>query len=679
MNINITSSKGVDIQKNMIGLFFEDINYAADGGLYAEYIENRSFEFLDARGDKNNYSQIYDGGYGWSAYPEYETGAIMNYLTENPLNDVNPHYLRFTSGSTQNGFTNKSYDGILLKKGEEYKVTFYARAVDFSGNIKIFVEKDGDIYAASECIDISAVNGESVNHILNEPSSEGMTTLGQWNKYDITLTADKSVRHGKFVIELSEQGTVDFDFISMIPKDAVLGIFRKDLVELLEELNPGFIRFPGGCIIEGNDLANRYQWKKSIGDVTKRKANWNRWAVHENNEANNFTGQYRYYNQTLGIGYYEYFLLCEYIGSKALPVVNVGLACQYQSDELVKITNSEFKVFIEDALDLIEFANGSVDTTWGAVRAQMGHPKPFDLELIGIGNEQWQTERVDFFERYALFEQAIHERYPEMKLIGSAGPDVTTEKYTAAWDYHYKMAKEKPNFAYAVDEHYYVQPEWFYEHIDFYDNYPRNVKVFSGEYAAHPAGITDPTMRNNWMGALSEAAFLTGIERNADVVVLASYAPLLARIGYVQWSPDMIWFNDESAYATPSYYVQKLYANNMGDYTLKSSICKEDNKIDEKIYQTVSYDLKNKDLIIKILNASNQDQVLKFQFDKAFEFASKMKIITLRSNELLDYNSIECPNKVEPIETEIDFSATEAFVLKRNTFVVIRINSLIAD
>lgn len=660
MNMNITSKKGVDIQKNMIGLFFEDINYAADGGLYAEYIENRSFEFLDARGEKNNYFQIYDGGYGWSAYPEDETGAVMDYLIDNPLNDVNPHYLRFTSSPNQKGFSNKAYDGIILKKGEEYTVTFYARAVDFAGYIKVFVEKDGDNFASGD---------------IGLSDHTRKVALGQWNKYQVTLTAEKSVRHGKFIIELSEPGTVDFDFISMIPKSAVLGVFRKDLALLLEELRPGFVRFPGGCIIEGNDLANRYQWKKSIGDVTKRKANWNRWAVHGNNEDNNFKSEYRYYNQTLGIGYYEYFLLCEHIGAKPLPVVNVGLACQYQSDELVQITDSEFKAFVQDALDLIEFANGSIDTIWGAVRADMGHPKPFDLELIGIGNEQWQTDRVDFFQRYEIFEQAIHKHYPEMKLIGSAGPDVNSDKYTAAWDYHYKMAKEKPDFAYAVDEHYYVKPEWFYEHVDFYDNYPRNVKVFSGEYAAHPADIADPTMKNNWMGALSEAAFLTGIERNADVVVLASYAPLFARIGYVQWSPDMIWFDDEQAYVTPSYYVQKLYANNMGDYTLQSSICKEN----EKIYQTVSYDVANKELIIKLVNATEQDEVVNFQFEGAFELASKMKVTTLRSDDLSDYNSIKCANKVEPIETEMEFSATEAFSLKRNTFVVIRINSTIIN
>lgn len=647
MNLHITSNKGVEINEGMMGLFFEDINYAADGGLYAELIENRSFEFLDSRGDKNKYYQIYDGGYGWSAYPEGEEDALMQYLNEESLNEVNPHYLRFVTGVKQKGFTNKAYDGINLKKGDNYKISFYARCIDYNGIIKVSVKKKEEIALYGE-VELKKENG--------------------WHQYTLTLTAKQSVRKGTFIIELSEDGTVDFDIISMMPEEAVLGIFRKDLVELLVELRPGFIRFPGGCIIEGNDLNNRYQWKKSVGPIEMRKANWNRWAVHGNNEENNFTGKFKYYNQTLGIGYYEYFLLCEYIGAKALPVINVGLACQYQSDELVLITDENFKEYIQDALDLIEFANGGIDTKWGSLRAEMGHEKPFHLEFLGIGNEQWQTERVDFFERYELFEKAIHEKYPDMKLIGSAGPNVTSKEYKMAWDYHYEKAKTNANYAYAVDEHYYVKPEWFYENVHFYDNYPRDVKVFSGEYAAHPEGIKEVEKRNNWGGALAEAAFLTGVERNADVVILASYAPLLARIGYVQWSPDMIWFDDEKAYGTPSYYVQKLYACNMGDYTLHSNFEEEE----EYVYQTVSYNEKERELIIKLVNASEEAKKIYISFDDKDLHAVKVSITELHSLNKEDCNSIEVPDRIVPEEktATLDDSCYE---IGASTFSVIRV------
>ena len=256
-------------------------------------------------------------------------------------------------------------------------------------------------------------------------------------------------------------------------------MFRKDLFELLKGLHPGFLRFPGGCIIEGNTLENRYRWKESVGPAEERRSNFNRWAVHETNEENGWHTQYSHYNQTLGIGYYEYFLLCELIGAKPLPVLNVGLACQYQSYELVEMDEPEFQEFVQDALDLIEFANGPADSRWGSVRARMGHPEPFGMTMVGIGNEQWQTDKIDFFARYRAFEEAIHAKYPDMKLIGSAGPDITSERYELAWDFYKKEVPAKENFCYAVDEHYYVKPEWFYEHTDFYDGYPRDCLLYT--------------------------------------------------------------------------------------------------------------------------------------------------------------------------------------------------------
>lgn len=577
MNINITNQVGAAINKNMIGLFFEDINYGLDGGLYAEMIENRSFEFVEAKGVKDKYEVDFDGLYGWSAYPQTEQGATLSIQTSNPQNLINPHYLEFTAVENQLAFTNKAYDGICMKQNLSYQVSFYAKAEEYTGAIEVLIEKDSDIIA-------SAVVTTNVGK--------------EWVRYSASFVAKEDVTNANFIISLNKAGTVCFDFVSMIPSDAVLGIFRRDLVELLKDMKPGFLRFPGGCIIEGNTLDNRYQWKKSVGKMEERKSNWNRWAVHDNTDQK-LVSQYSHYNQTLGIGYFEYFLLCEYLGAKPLPVINVGLACQYQSSELVTIEDPSFQEYIEDALDLIEFANGPIDSKWGLLRMQMGHAEPFNLTMIGIGNEQWETEKVDFFKRYELFEHAIHQQYPEIQLIGSAGPDVRTKRYDLAWDY-YRQTK-KDNYVYAVDEHYYMEPDWFIKNVDFYDNYPRDIKVFAGEYAAHVGwGMNRPEL-NNWKAALSEAAFLTGIERNADVVELASYAPLFARLGYTQWSTDMIWFDGERSYGSPSYHVHKMYSLNMGTNLIK--VQHDHNEIP----YSVLYDNEEQAIIIKLANVTEQD------------------------------------------------------------------------
>ncbi|MGN0504934.1 MAG: alpha-L-arabinofuranosidase C-terminal domain-containing protein [Lachnospiraceae bacterium] len=667
MKLQILNKKGVDIHEGMMGLFFEDINYGADGGLYAEMIENRSFEFLRATGVNNAYTQEYDGGYGWSKYPENCPFAAMEYHTTSPLTEENPHYLHFRSMRPECGFTNKAYDGIFLKKGERYRIRFYANTLNYHGLLKIRVLKEGDSFLGADVAlggqTTGSYSAESVSHELADVT---VTDCHDgWKRYELVLTAQATVRAASFVMLLAGAGEVEFDCISMMPESAVCGVFRKDLAELLKSLKPGFLRFPGGCIIEGNDLNNRYQWKKSVGDITKRKANWNRWSVHGNGKENNYTGKYTHYNQTLGIGYYEYFLLCEYLGAKALPVVNVGLACQYQSDELVQVEDPRFQEFIEDALDLIEFANGGTDTTWGALRAEMGHPAPFGLELIGIGNEQWETERVDFFRRYTLFEEAIHAKYPDIKLIGSAGPDVHTERYEAAWNFYHIAAKEKADFTYAVDEHYYMPPEWFLANTHFYDEYPRDVKVFSGEYAAHPKRTGGVRSGNTLEGALSEAAFLTGVERNADVVIMASYAPLLARVGYVQWAPDMIWFDSETAYGTPSYYVQKMYSLNMGSYTLPIEA-----ELPDKVYASASYDVKSEEVILKLVNASAES----LTFTPEIEGVSiETAVVTsLGGDDIYAYNTIETPKKVAEQETVLNAEECRNIVLPAHTFAVYR-------
>lgn len=607
MKLKLEKTKGSKINEGMIGLFFEDINYAADGGLYAEMIENRSFEFYDCYGDKGDYYVKHDPGYGWSpaqgnggngACGEKEAhnktdGGKLEYVMGSPLYRENPHYLRFTATEPGQGFRNQAYSGIFLEKGKEYRVSFYARQADYEGKFRVSVEKDGKAYAQASA-DCRSVPKDAWR---------------KWIRYGLTLKAEETVKGGAFVLSLEKAGTVEFDFISMMPADAVAGIFRKDIFERLKELHPGFLRFPGGCIIEGNTLENRYRWKESVGIPERRKANFSRWSLHGTNAENGWHTEYAHYNQTLGIGYYEYFLLCEMIGAKPLPVLNVGLACQYQSYELVEVDAPEFQEFLQDALDLIEFANGSPETKWGGLRARMGHPEPFGMTMAGIGNEQWETEQVDFFRRYQIFEKAIHEKYPEIRLIGSAGPDITSGHYRDAWKFYREAATGKPDFCYAVDEHYYVKPEWFYDHIDFYDNYPRDVRVFAGEYAVHPVGGLNHPGANMLSGALAEAAFLTGIEKNADVVILASYAPLFARIGFAQWAPNMIWFDETETYPTASYYVQKMYGENMGT-VLVPMHGQEKELRKERVYVSLSFDEKAGEYIVKAVNASEETKTL---------------------------------------------------------------------
>ncbi len=681
MELKINADRCAKIMPDMIGLFFEDINYAADGGLYAEMIENRSFEFVRAAGDARDYFFEYDGLYGWGVFPagdnavygmaqdvpcgtslsDPEASITLRAVQGSPLSEENPHYLRVTAEKADSGFCNQGYGGIALKQGLDYHLTFFARCVSYRGSFCAKVVKDGKC-CASAVVSCEDHCGETFNY---------------FRKYRMTLHALEDVTGALFVLLLTEPGTVEFDFISLFPADAVAGIFRRDLFDALKALKPGFMRFPGGCIVEGNTLSNRYRYKDSLTEPWNRRNNWNRWAVHGNCKENGFCGQYSHYNQTLGLGYYEYFLLCECIGAAPLPVMNVGFACQYQSTEQVAINSPEFAAFVQDALDLIEFANGGTDTKWGAVRGKMGHPQPFGLTLLGIGNEQWQTQRADFFERYSAFETAVHNVYPDIRLIGSAGPDITSERYTAAWDF-YRRHADQPDFVYAVDEHYYVRPEWLYEHVDFYDEYPRDIKVFAGEYAAHPASGMNRPDTNTLEGALAEAAFLTNLERNADVVVMASYAPLFARLDYAQWSPDMIWFDAVDVYPTASYYVQQLYSCNMGDVTLDTQ-GQEKEAAKEGLYYSVSYSEKENEVIVKIVNSNDGARAVRLRPDDAFAAHKnyRARTLTAAGDSLPDHGlpgsgraAHRLPEAVSV--TDSDGAVSEEILLPEKSFTVVR-------
>lgn len=630
MIIKIKDQVDKVINRNAIGLFFEDINYGLDGGLHAEMLENRAFEFVEAYGGDKIYHTRPAGMYGWYPYPKEDAASRVKLSEACPRSDKHPHYLVVRGEQPGASFSNKAYDGIYMQAGTEYIVTIYAKADTYKGAITVSV-REGGVTIVSHAITVAG--GDS------------------WEQYTVTFTASQTVTKGDFVITLEKEGEVCFDYISMLPATAVLGLFRADLVEKMRQLKPGFLRFPGGCVVEGANLANRYRWKDSIGALEERVPNWNRWAVHDNIYPEGEKIRYSYYNQTLGIGFYELFLLSEYLGAKPLPILSTGIACQFQSEEKVDLQHEDFLEYIQDALDLIEFANGDAGTNWGRKRIEMGHPQPFGLELLGIGNEQWETEQIDFYDRYRLFEQEIHKKYPQIKLIGTSGPDITSEKYTSAWDFYYAELEKNPNFVYAVDEHYYMSPEWFQNNVHFYDNYSRKIKVFAGEYAAHAGnGMNRPEL-NHWGAALSEAAFMIGLEQNGDLIEYASYAPLLARKGYAQWSPDLIWFDGVNSYGTPSYYVQVLFSELRGDHIIKTEAMTETmaetmTEMDvEEIHSSVTASAETNTVYIKIVNTKPVKESITLELDFMVEELGELIVMTGGAEEV---NSLEEPYCVTP-------------------------------
>lgn len=633
MKLKVTRKKGAPIPKEWIGLFIEDINYAIDGGLYAELLENRNFESIEVFGGKDkDYFVKEDGLYAWSIYPS--NGKVqLSIVQGSPVSEKNPHYLRVENKQENGGFSNRAYSGVFMRPGIKYHISFYARSVEYEGKLKVAIVK------------------EQKSLVESSVTVKSRDDFGwrKWIQYELELCVEEEIHNADFVVLLENQGVMEFDHVSMIPEDAIFGIFRKDLAEQLRDLQPGFLRFPGGCVVEGATLANRYRFKDTLGCREERRYNWNRWALHKNNEENGYHSKYAHYGQTYGIGFYEYFLLCEYLGAKPLPVLGVGIACQFQSHEKVELEAPEIYEYIQDYLDLIEFANGGTDTKWGAIRAKMGHKAPFGLEMVGVGNEQWENEESRFFERYRLFEREIHKVYPEIKLIGTSGPELDSPRFYAAWKF-YQEQEDQENFVYAVDEHYYTKPEWFFSHIDYFDHVSRKTKIFFGEYAAHPVGCVGMSKaeENNLEGALAEAAFLTGMARNSDVVIMTCYAPLLARIGYTQWNPDLIWFDEKGVYRTPNYYVQQMFAKNLGDYNIEIESWEEE----EKLPCQISYDKKTQELILKFVNSSAEESCVELSFDSNWRISDCcIKEILLCGEQLLDSNTME-NEKIQPIEKE---------------------------
>lgn len=508
------------VSPTLHGVFFEDINYGADGGLYAELVQNRSFEHAERE-------------YAWGRVNRGGDGDF-SIETARPIHAKNPHYAHLTVRDPGKGFgfANYGYGGIVVRTGETYLVSLRVR---------------GKFQAASgNAAPLQAVLEDETGRPLGACRLEGVTP--EWTKLEGSITATGPTTQGRLVVLVGSAGEVDCDVVSLFPAhtfhDRRNGV-RADLAQMLADLKPGFIRFPGGCIVEGMDLPNRYQWKDSIGDIAERPENWNRWQDAIRNQT-----APQYY-QTYGLGFFEYFQLCEDLGCAPVPILNCGMACQYQSKQLVPL--DQLDPYVQDALDLIEFANGPATSPWGARRAAMGHPEPFGLKYLGVGNEQWGE---DYFARYAVFQAALKAKHPEVQLISTSGPGVDDASWKLAWD---KFHTGTP--ADIVDEHYYRPPQWFLENATRYDGASRQgPRVFAGEFAAQDRNRR-PTLR----AAIAEAAFMTGLVRNSDVIAMSSYAPLFAKADAYQWQPDMIWFDNTRVYGTASYYVQQLFSRNRCD------------------------------------------------------------------------------------------------------------------
>jgi alpha-N-arabinofuranosidase len=620
------------VEPTMWGVFFEDINLGADGGIYAELVKNRSFEF-------------YRPMMGWKVLGKPLTEGDFLVMNRQQTNTNNPRFLHVTLHNNKKGsigLNNEGFRNMGIKNNLGYSFsTMYRQS---SPQVKMFVElvnEKGD-----------NIGGAS---ITTTAGSEEWKTVNA--KFNATATAEKATMN----IWFEGDGTIDLDMISLFPGDTWKnrpGGMRADMIQMLADMKPGFIRFPGGCIVEGFDLSQRYQWKKTIGPIDERQLIVNRW---------NFEFAHRPtpdYFQTFGLGFFEYFQLAEDIGAEPLPILNAGMACQFNTAELVPL--SQLDPYIQDALDLIEFANGDVTTHWGKVRADMGHPAPFNMKLLGIGNENWGPQYV---ERLKLFTKAIKAKYPNIKLITSSGTDPNGERFD------YLNGELRKMNADIIDEHFYRRPEWFLQNAARYDNYDRNgSKVFAGEYAAQSDKTVSVNNKNNWQTAIAEAAFMTGMERNADVVCMASYAPLFAHAEGWQWTPDMIWVDNLNIYGTPNYYVQKLFSLNKGTNVVPLLENNKPLEGQDSIYASATIDKSTKELILKIVNISANAMIRNIRVDGVKKLDKNAALTILTADELTDINSFSQPYKVRPKEQELKLKGKKLSVpLAPYSLTVVRV------
>ena len=607
LDINL-KKVGAPVQKTMYGIFFEDINFAADGGLYAELVKNRSFEFPQ------------DPLQGWKAFGHVE-------VREDGPFDRCPHYVRLIDPGHAHkwtGLDNEGFFGIGVKAGETYRFSVWARVPD----------------GGSSDLRIELVNTASMGENQFLCQKELRISGSEWKQYEVILSPDTTLPKSVLRIFLvGDRKTTDLEHISLFPTDTWMGHrngMRKDLAQALYDLHPGVFRFPGGCIVEGADLATRYNWKNTVGPVENRPINENRWE---------YTFPHRFYPdyfQSYGLGFFEFFQLSEEIGSEPLPILSCGLACQFQNDDpAAHVPVEELQPYIQDALDLIEFANGPVTSTWGKVRADMGHPAPFNLKFIGIGNEQWDAIYPEHLEPFV---KAIRAAYPDIKIVGTSGPDSEGKQFDYLWPEMKRLGAD------LVDEHFYRPYDWFLAQGARYDNYDRKgPKVFAGEYACHAKG----RKYNHFYASLLEAAFMTSLERNADIVHMATYAPLFAHVEGWQWRPDLIWYDNLRSMRTASWHVQQLYGQYKGRnaLTLTMDGANVTGAEGQKgLFASAVLD-ENK-VYVKVINTSEQPQAVEFNFTglKKKESLKGAGCVKLASDLLYEDNTLDEPDRIAPVK-----------------------------
>ena len=618
MDVN-TNKLGAPVQPTMYGIFFEDINYAADGGLYAEMVKNRSFEFPQHL-------------MGWRAFGNFDVED------EGGPFDRNPHYVRLKYSGHSDKFTgleNEGFFGIGVMKEASYRFSLWARCPE----------------GGKSTLEVSFVDNATMGEDQRFATINVEISGKEWKKYTATLTSPRTDPKAALRLFLmGDKATTDVEHISLFPTDTWKGRengMRRDLAQALCDMHPGVFRFPGGCIVEGTDLESRYQWKNSVGPVENRPLNENRW---------HYTFGHRFYPdyfQSYGLGFFEFFQLCEDFGSEPLPVISCGLACQFQNPDPTKkgvhAAVDDLDDYIQDALDLVEFANGPVSSKWGKVRADMGHPEPFNLKYLGVGNEQWDYDEAHggygpvFTERLKKFSDAIRAKYPTLKLIGTTGPN------SEGWDFDLLQPRMKQLKVDLYDEHYYRNEEWFLTHGLRYDSYDRKgPRVFAGEYACHGA---NGKKWNHFETSLYEAAHMTGIERNADIVHMATYAPLFAHVEGWQWRPDAIWFDNLRSFRSVSYYVQQLFAMNKGTNVLSLTMQKQPvagQPGQDGLFASSVYDSQTGEVIIKVVNTSDAPQPITLNL-QGVNGATEAQTVTLHSNNMDGENTLDRPDLIIPV------------------------------
>ena len=623
VNIQVEGSNSKKISDMLIGVFFEDINYAADGGLYAELVQNRDFEY--SPGDKKGRDET------WNSYKAWQVeGSDISFLidTISPIHPNNPHYAILKTEKIGSGLSNEGFDGIAIQAGQQYNFSAFIANPD-KRNKNVLVR-------------LVSKNEE----ILGEASIA--VSSASWKKYKANINVKKTCPDSRLAIFPQTEGILHLDMISLFPQNTFKNRpngLRADLAQTIADIHPRFMRFPGGCVAHGDGIENIYRWKNTIGPLESRKPQRNLWGYH----------------QTAGLGYFEYFQFCEDIGAEPLPVIAAGVPCQNSSTggagQQGGIPMCEMDDYVQEVLDLIEWANGDEKSKWGKLRAQAGHPAPFNLKYIGIGNEDLINEI--FEERFTMIFNAVKEKHPEITVIGTVGPFFEGTDYTEGWKIATKLGVPM------VDEHYYLSPGWFIYNQNFYDKYDRTKsKVYLGEYAAHLPGRP-----NNLETALAEALYLTAVERNGDIVHMTSYAPMLAKEGHTQWNPDLIYFNNTEIKPTVGYFIQKLFGQNSGDYYLPCSISvsEKNEKVVKRIAASVVRNSKSNDIIVKMVN------LLPVEAKTTIDFSKMEEIITTAERIVLTGSPDD--KTARPETDQINVNSNTSITLPPYSFTLLRIKT----